>query len=51
MYLVQNGVLCKEYEDHVKKVSQDLKQASLEPFANAACRWSTSPIPKRTRRR
>jgi len=32
MYLVQNGVLCKEYEDHVKKVSQDLKQASLEPF-------------------
>jgi hypothetical protein len=32
MYLIQNGLLCKEYQDHVKKVSQDLKSASLEPF-------------------
>ena len=32
MYLIQNKILCKEYLDHVKKVSQDLKQASLEPF-------------------
>ena len=32
MYLIQNKILCKQYLDHVKKVSQDLKQASLEPF-------------------
>ncbi len=32
MYLIQNGILCKQYQDHVKKVSQDLKNASLEPF-------------------
>ena len=32
MYLIQNQILCKQYLDHVKKVSQDLKQASLEPF-------------------
>jgi hypothetical protein len=32
MYLIRNGLLCKEYLDHVKKVSQDLKDASLEPF-------------------
>jgi hypothetical protein len=32
MYLIQNKILCKQYLDHVKKVSQDLKQTSLEPF-------------------
>jgi hypothetical protein len=32
MYLIRNGLLCKQYQDHVKKVSQDLKDASLEPF-------------------
>jgi hypothetical protein len=32
MYLIQNQILCKDYQDHVKKVSQDLKAASLEPF-------------------
>jgi len=32
MYLIRNGLLCKEYFDHVKKVSQDLKEASLEAF-------------------
>lgn len=32
MYLIQNGILCKQYLDHVKQVSQDLKYASLEPF-------------------
>ena len=32
MYLIRNGLLCKQYQDHVKKVSQDLKHASLEPF-------------------
>jgi hypothetical protein len=32
MYLIQNGILCKQYQDHVKRVSQELKQASLEPF-------------------
>ena len=36
MYLIQNKILCKEYLDHVKKVSQDLKQASLEPFRHPA---------------
>jgi hypothetical protein len=32
MYLIQNGILCKQYQDHVKCVSQKLKEASLEPF-------------------
>ena len=32
MYLIQNGLLCKHYQDHVKRVSQELKEASLEPF-------------------
>lgn len=32
MYLIQNGILCKQYQDHVKRVSQELKEASLEPF-------------------
>ena len=32
MYLIRNSPLYKEYFDHVKKVSQDLKGASLEPF-------------------
>lgn len=32
MYLIQNGILCKQYTDHVTKVSQDLKHASLEAF-------------------
>ena len=32
MYLIQNGILCKEYKDHVTEVSQDLKNASLERF-------------------
>jgi hypothetical protein len=32
MYLIQNGFLCKQYQDHVKRVSQELKEASLEPF-------------------
>jgi hypothetical protein len=27
MYLIQNGILCKQYQDHVKQVSQDLKEA------------------------
>ena len=32
MYLIQNGLLCKQYQDHVKQISQELKEASLEPF-------------------
>ncbi len=32
MYLIQNGILCKQYQDHVKQVSQEVKEASLEPF-------------------
>ena len=32
MYLIQNGILCKQYQDHVKQVSQELKEASLAPF-------------------
>jgi len=32
MYLIQNGILCKQYQDHVKKISQEIKHASLEPF-------------------
>jgi hypothetical protein len=32
MYLIQNGILCKQYQDHVKQVSQQIKEASLEPF-------------------
>ena len=32
MYRIRNGLLCKQYMDHVKQVSLDLKEASLEPF-------------------
>ena len=32
MYLIQNGILCKQYQDHVKRISQELKEASLNPF-------------------
>ena len=31
-YLVENNILCKHYEDHVKAVSQKVKKAALEPF-------------------
>src|ERR1035438_8211747 len=31
-YLSQNGILCKQYEDHVKGISQEVKQAALAPF-------------------
>src|ERR1700689_2355196 len=32
MYLIQNKILCKHYEDHVKAVSRKVKKASLAPF-------------------
>lgn len=32
MYLIRNQLLCKQYLDHVRQVSQSLKEASLEPF-------------------
>ena len=32
LYLIQNKILCKHYEDHVKAVSQKVKKASLAPF-------------------
>ena len=35
MYLIQNSILCKHYQDHVKKISQDVKEASLAPFRQA----------------
>ena len=31
-YLWQNKILFKDYQDHVKRVSEGLKKASLEPF-------------------
>jgi hypothetical protein len=31
-YLWQNGVLCKDYQQHVKKISERVKKASLAPF-------------------
>lgn len=31
-YLSQNDILCKQYEDHVKAVSQKVRKAALEPF-------------------
>lgn len=31
-YLGQNDILCKQYEDHVKGISQKVKQAALAPF-------------------
>jgi hypothetical protein len=31
-YLAENNILCKQYEDHVKTVSQKVKKAALEPF-------------------
>jgi hypothetical protein len=32
LYLIQNGLLFKDYETHVKSVSQRVKTAALEPF-------------------
>ena len=32
LYLIQNKILCNHYEDHVKAVSQRVKNAALEPF-------------------
>jgi hypothetical protein len=32
MYLIRNGLLCKQFADHVKEVSAELKEASLAPF-------------------
>jgi hypothetical protein len=32
MYLIRNQILCRDYLDHVREVSQDLKDASLAPF-------------------
>jgi hypothetical protein len=31
-YLAENNILCKQYEDHVKAISQKVKKAALEPF-------------------
>ena len=31
-YLAENNILCKQYEDHVKSISQKVKKAALEPF-------------------
>ena len=31
-YLAQNDILCKQYEDHVKAISQKVKKAALSPF-------------------
>ena len=31
-YLSQNNILCKQYEDHVKEISQKVKKAALAPF-------------------
>lgn len=31
-YLWQNKILFKDYQDHVKRISEQLKKASLEPF-------------------
>ena len=32
MYLIRNGLLCKQFGDHVKKASAELKEASLAPL-------------------
>ena len=31
-YLAENNILCKQYQDHVKDISQKLKEAALRPF-------------------
>ena len=31
-YLAENNILCKKYQDHVKDISQKLKEAVLQPF-------------------
>lgn len=42
MYSIQNSILCKDCQDHVKNIGQDVKEAS--PFRQAACPFSTSGI-------
>ena len=42
MYLIQNGILCKQYQDRVKQVSQELKGS---PFWGNGFAWmDRSPI-------
>ena len=31
-YLAENDILCKQYQDHVKEISQKLKKVVLQPF-------------------
>jgi len=31
-YLAENNILCKQYQDHVKEISQELKKAILKPL-------------------
>jgi hypothetical protein len=31
-YLAQNGILCKQYQDHVKEISHKVKQAAVAPL-------------------
>src|ERR1700674_1803001 len=31
-YLAQNNILCKQYQDHVKEISQQIRKAALAPF-------------------
>jgi hypothetical protein len=51
MYLMRNQVLCKQYLDHVRQVSQDLKEASLRRFDSGNFPSFTFPVLRRTRSR
>src|SRR5436190_17695498 len=50
-YLWQNHILFKDYLDHVKRVSQKVKQASVQPFEARGSRSSFCVTLRRTRTR
>ena len=47
MYLIRNQILCRDYLDHVREVSQDLKDASTGAVSTAATSvFHTFPVQK-----
>jgi len=48
-YLWQNQILFKDYQQHVKRWSERVKDASLRPFRQGSCPWFFRAIPRRTK--
>ena len=48
-YLAENNILCKQYQDHVKEISQELKKGNPEAVATAE-RCSSTRVRQRRQR-